>query len=228
MMEQEFLTTVLSVWLEVSKRWYRLKMLLRLIFTGTLFILACLEAKQAGPLKLAYVGDSLTEGLGIEKTATYPAVIEQILAEKGYQVTTINAGVSGATSASAVSRVRYVLKAKPDWIVLALGANDGLRGLNTEALKKNLSDAIDLAKTQNTKVLLVGMKMPANFGLKYPTQFEKVYTGLARDKKIPFVPFLLEKVGGERSLNLSDGLHPNEKGHRIMAETVLKVLESNL
>lgn len=156
----------------------------------------------------------------------YPAKVGRILErELKTKVKIINAGISGATSASAESRVKFVMKAKPDWVVIALGANDGLRGLDVGHMKKNLRAAVKLAKEGGAGVILVGMKVPPNMGKDYSKKFEGAYRDLAKEiKGVSFLPFMLDRVGGEKSLNQADGIHPNAKGHDMIAETMAKFI----
>ena len=177
---------------------------------------------------MVFLGDSLTEGYGVKKESAFPALIEKKLQESGLDWKVVNSGVSGSTTASAVSRIKWVLQAKPKVIVLALGANDGLRGLKTEETQKNLSEAIDLAKKENVKIILCGLYMPPNYGKKYTDDFKKLYLNLSKNKKIPLIPFLLDKVAGDSQLNQGDGIHPNENGHKVIAETVYKFLLKEL
>ncbi len=180
--------------------------------------------------RILIVGDSLTAGYGVSKGDAFPAQLEQLIQkkhpEKKYQV--INAGSSGSTSASAVSRLRWHLKKKPKILVLALGANDGLRGTPLESTKANLATAIDLAQQNQIKVFLAGMKLPMNYGKKYRQDFENVFKDLVREKKAASIPFLLKGVGADPNLNLSDGIHPNEKGHKIVADTVYQAIKGDL
>ncbi len=175
--------------------------------------------------KITCVGDSLTEGLGVSKDAAYPSRLSDLLKAKGYSIEVVNAGVSGATTAGAAAKVRWALKAKPQLILLALGANDGLRGLKLEETKKNLSEAVDVAKKADVKLLLAGMKVPPNYGPDYTKKFDELFRKLAKEKKVPLIPFLLVGVGGEPELNQADGIHPNAEGHKKVAETVMKHLE---
>jgi acyl-CoA thioesterase-1 len=170
--------------------------------------------------KVVFIGDSLTEGYSLAKTSAYPYLIEQKLLAIAPNSKVINAGVSGATSQSAVSQVKWYVKTKPDLIVIALGANDGLRGLPIKQLKSNLSEAIKLAQKETIKVVIAGMKLPSNYGQKYRENFEKVYPELAQEFNLILIPFLLDKIALVPELNLSDRIHPNEKGHQIIAETV--------
>ncbi len=189
-----------------------------LVFTSVL----ALDA----PTKILILGDSLTEGYGVEKSKAYPSVLQNILKAKNKpNVEVIASGVSGATSASGPARLKWFLRSPPQILVLELGANDLLRGLNPEATKKNLRQTIQMAKNAKIKVLLAGLKVPPNYGKEYVKDFEKVFAELAKSEKVELIPFLLENVGGIASLNLEDGIHPNEKGHEIMAKTVYKYLE---
>lgn len=177
---------------------------------------------------ILFLGDSLTEGYQLAKEDAYPALIEKELLKKKKDIKVINGGVSGATSASGLKRMDWYLKAKPDIMVLALGANDGLRGLKIANTEKNLSQVIEKAKERGISVILAGMKMPTNMGEPYRSEFESMYPKLAKKYSVKLIPFLLEGVGGKPELNLPDGIHPNPKGHEKMASTVLKVLESEL
>ena len=172
-----------------------------------------------------FLGDSLTEGFQLDKEDAYPSLIEKSLKGKHPDLKVINGGVSGATTASGLKRLNWYVKAKPDIIVLALGSNDGLRGMNLKESEKNLSLVIEKAQAEKIKVLLVGMKMPTNYGEPYRTNFEKLFPTLAKKYHLPLIPFLLKGIGGNPKLNLADGIHPNTEGHKIMATTVQNVLE---
>ena len=171
------------------------------------------------------LGDSLTEGFGVRKEEAYPFLVEEKLLSKGHSVKVVNAGISGSTSASAPSRIKWHIRSQPDIIIIALGGNDGLRGLSVEHMKKNLSKAIELAQAEKIQVLLSGMQIPPNYGTKYTETFRKVFYELADLYKLSIIPFLLKDVGGVTSLNQPDGIHPNPEGHRIIAVTVLESLE---
>lgn len=173
---------------------------------------------------ILFLGDSLTEGYQLAKEEAYPALIEKELQKKDPSIKVINGGVSGATSASGLKRMDWYLKAKPEFMVLALGANDGLRGLSVSQTEKNLSDVIKKAQERDIEVIIAGMKMPTNMGEKYRSEFEGVFNRLAKKYSLKIIPFILEDVGGVPKLNLPDGIHPNAEGHKIMAKTVLKVL----
>jgi acyl-CoA thioesterase I len=179
-------------------------------------------------MKVVMLGDSLTEGYGLSKEQAYPHLVEQKFQKNGKKIEVINGGVSGSTSAGGLSRVAWTMKTKPNAVFIALGANDGLRGLDTKALKKNLKDIIKRVKEAGAKPLLAGMKMPPNYGAQYTKNFEQVFAEVALEEQVPFLPFLLENVATKSKLNLPDGIHPNEEGHKILAETVYKFLEKNL
>ncbi len=174
-----------------------------------------------GPLKVYCLGDSLTIGHGVSPEESWPSLLQaRFDLDNPKQVQFINGGISGSTSASAASRLRFALGAKPDWVILALGANDGLRGLDLAALRQNLAAAIDLAQANQVKVILLGMKMPPNYGRAYALGFEQVYVALAKEKSLPWVPFFLAPVAGRPELNQADGIHPNAQGYQRIAEAL--------
>jgi acyl-CoA thioesterase-1 len=185
------------------------------------------EARGAGVTKVLLLGDSLTEGQGVPEDATYAANIERALKAMGRtDIILRNAGIGGSTSASGLSRLRWHMREtpRPEILVLALGPNDGLRGLDVEAMKKNLRAVIKLAAENKIKVLLAGMKIPPNYGKNYTARFEAVFWELSREERVPLIPFLLEGVAANPKLNLPDGIHPNEEGYKIVGATVLKHL----
>lgn len=179
--------------------------------------------------KLIVLGDSITEGYGVSKEAAYPALLEKKLHDGGKKEwTVINAGVSGSTTASGLSRMKWLFKSKPDVVFLVLGANDGLRGLKVEESQKNLAASIEYAQKENVRVILGGLYMPPNYGKDYTDKFKKMYEDLAKKYKLSFVPFILDKVAGNPKYNLADGIHPNEEGHKIIADTVFNTLKGAL
>lgn len=181
-------------------------------------------AVAAEPVILC-LGDSLTEGYGVAPEQSYPQRLEQRLRQQGFPgARVINAGISGSTTASAVSRLRWQLRARPDVVVLALGGNDGLRGLDLGQTEKNLSDAIELARSQGVRVVLAGMKLPPNYGADYTRRFEALFPALARSHGVALIPFLLEGVAAKPDLNLPDGIHPNAAGYEIVVGNVLSTL----
>lgn len=201
-----------------------MKTLVLLLFS----VMAFAKTVSTTPQTLVILGDSLTEGLGVKATEAYPYRLQMKVQEEGKNWEVLNRGISGSTSASAVSRVRWILKSPPQIVILALGANDGLRGLSPEATEKNLDQAIQLLQKANVKVILAGMKMPPNYKGPQRDQFEKIFPKLAKKHGIKLIPFLLEGVAGKPSLNQRDGIHPNAKGHAIMAETLYKYIQPEL
>ena len=171
------------------------------------------------------LGDSLTEGFGVAKEEAYPHLLEQKLLQKGFAVKVINAGISGSTSASAVSRLRWYIRTNPDIVIVALGGNDGLRGLSVEHMKSKLAEAIELALSEKIQVLLAGMQIPRNYGTEYTESFRNAFYELAEQYNLQMIPFLLKGVGGVSGLNQADGIHPNPEGHQILTWNVIKYLE---
>jgi acyl-CoA thioesterase-1 len=172
-------------------------------------------------IKILFLGDSITAGYGVAKEDAYPALLGQTLESLGiHHVEIINGSISGSTTASALSRLKWFQKASPDILVLALGANDGLRGLSVENMADNLGKAISFAKNNKMNVILGGMQIPPNYGPEYADAFKQVFTTLAEDHEIVLIPFLLEGVGGRSDMNQPDGIHPNREGHQQIAKTV--------
>lgn len=178
--------------------------------------------------KLVVLGDSISEGYGVTQESAYPALLEKKIKAAGKDWTVINSGVSGSTTASAKSRIQWLLKSKPDLVFLALGANDGLRGLKVPDSKSNLEQAILELKKQKIVVILGGLYMPPNYGKDYTESFKKMYVDLAKKNSVKLVPFILDKVAGDSKYNLADGIHPNEKGHEIIAETIFNEIKDLL
>lgn len=178
---------------------------------------------QSAPL-VVFLGDSLTAGNGLPESEAYPALLQGRLARAGSRIRLVNAGVSGDTSAGGLARMNWLLAQRPDVLVVALGANDGLRGLPVSELELNLSAIVDRARAGGARVLLAGMRMPPNYGEDYARDFAAVYGRVAADQGVPLVPFLLEGVGGNPALNQSDGIHPNALGQEKLADNVEKGL----
>ena len=164
------------------------------------------------------LGDSLTAGLGIPREDAYPAVLQRKLRDAGIPFEVMNAGVSGDTSADGLRRASWALEGDVRLLILALGANDGLRGLPPTQMKENLQSIIHRARQRAIPVLLVGMEAPPNFGEQYTAAFRQVFRDLARENKITLVPFLLESVAGVPDLNQADGIHPTSSGAARIAD----------
>lgn len=193
-----------------------------------LFFSLMISAPSWAQKRLVTLGDSLTEGLGVAKEQAYPALLDKKIKADKKNWVVVNAGVSGSTSASGPSRLKWLMKTKIDMLLLALGANDGLRGLSIEATEKNLGETIEMAQKNGTTVILAGMLMPPNYGKDYTQKFESLFKSLAKKYRIQLIPFLLDKVGGESKFNQTDGMHPNEKGHEIIADNVYAQIKSLL
>ena len=176
---------------------------------------------------ILFLGTSLTAGYGLDPEQAYPALIQERIDAAGLGYRVINAGVSGETSAGARRRVEWLFQQPVSVLVLETGANDGLRGLPPDSLRANIQAIFDQARRLRPSVALVllGMRMPPNYGRAYTRQFESVYPELARSNQATLVPFLLEGVGGVNALNQPDGIHPTAEGQRRLAETVWRVLE---
>jgi acyl-CoA thioesterase-1 len=174
--------------------------------------------------RIVILGDSLTAGLGLPIERAYPSVLQRRLDEEGANFEVVNAGVSGDTSAGGLSRLDWALAGDVRILVVALGGNDGLRGLPATELKHNLAAIIERAQARHITVILAGMEAPPNFGRDYIVAFHKVYPALAAEYHVPLVPFLLQGVGGVERLNQKDGIHPTAEGARIVADNVWAVL----
>lgn len=175
--------------------------------------------------RIVILGDSLTAGLGLPAEQAYPALLQARLDTRnaGWQV--VNAGVSGDTSAGGLRRLDWSLDGGAAIVVIALGGNDALRGLPASDLERNLDEAVQRAQAAGARVILAGMEAPPNTGPEYTRAFRAVYPGIATKRGTALVPFLLDGVAGIESLNQADGIHPNEAGARLVAETVWRVLE---
>lgn len=169
-----------------------------------------------------FVGTSLTAGYGVGEDAAWPAVIQGMIDDDGLPFRVVNAGISGETSAGGLRRIDWSLQQPVDVLVLELGANDGLRGLDPDAMRRNLDEIMRRTRGRHpdADIVLVGMEAPPNLGAAYTSRFRQVFRDLAREHEATLVPFLLEGVAGDASLNIEDGIHPNPRGHRRIAETV--------
>lgn len=187
-----------------------------------------ISAQNKEEIKVVFVGDSLTAGYGVEREKAFPYLVGEKLKKDGVVVKVINGGVSGSTTANALSRMKWFLKSKPDIMILALGANDGLRGISYESSKENLEKAIKIAEDHQVRMVLAGMQLPPNYGKEYRNQFKEIFPMLAKKYKLNLIPFLLEGVAAEKELNIEDGIHPNEKGHQKIANLVLPYIKKEI
>lgn len=192
----------------------------------TLFLSVC--ASQARTLNIVALGDSLTAGYQLPPNEAFPARLEMLAKSKGLDVAISNAGVSGDTTADGVARLDWSIPEGTDGVVLALGANDALRGLSPEESAKNLDVMISRLKERKIAVLLAGVFAPPNMGVDYERRFNGIYADLAKKHGIPLYPFLLDGVVLDSKLKLEDGMHPNGAGTKTMAEKFFPIFESFL
>ena len=177
------------------------------------------------PLRLMVIGDSLTAGFGLPLEQSFPSQLQAALRRKGHNVTVLNAGVSGDTTAGGKARLGWALADKPDAVILELGANDGLRGIDPKDIHANLSAMLTTLKARGIPVFLSGMFAPPNLGDAYGKEFRAVYTRLAREFDVPLQTFFLDGVVMKRELNQADGFHPNAAGVAVIVEKILPQLE---
>ena len=171
-----------------------------------------------GDAVVVALGDSLTAGLGVAADEAFPARLEARLRSEDYAYRVVNAGVSGDTTAGGLRRVDWVLRARPEVVIVALGANDGLRGQEPRAMRANLDEIVRHLQAAGARVLLVGMRMPPNYGGDYTKEFEAVFPAVARRAKVALMPFLLDGVAGVPRLNQADGIHPTAEGQQVIAD----------
>jgi acyl-CoA thioesterase-1 len=174
--------------------------------------------------RIVALGDSLTAGLGVRPQEAYPALLQLRVDAAGLNYEVVNAGVSGDTSAGGLRRLDWALQGDVRALILALGANDGLRGLPPGQLRQNLAQMIETAQARDIAVVLAGMEAPPNFGRAYVVEFHEVFPELAQRYRIALVPFLLEGVAGLGAMNQPDGIHPNAEGARLVADNVWAAL----
>lgn len=198
-----------------------------LSFAAALISLALTALPAAAqPVRLVAFGDSLTAGYGLDTSQAFPAVLERGLTDKGLEVTIANAGVSGDTAAAGLARLDWSVPEGTQGVILALGANDALRGLPPEQARQSLSAILARLKERNIPVLLIGMYAPRNLGQAYYEAFDGMYPELASEYGVDLYPFFLDGVVGETKLNLQDGIHPNAEGVKIMVERILPTAET--
>ena len=175
-----------------------------------------------------FLGTSLTAGLGVAQSEAYPAVIQSLLDSSEIPLRAVNAGMSGETSAGGLRRLDPLLRLPVAILVIELGANDGLRGLDVGAMRDNLQSIIDKTRGAHpsVRVVIAGMQAPPNLGDRYTTAFREAFERVALDNDADLVPFLLEGVGGHPELNQADGMHPTPEGHRVLAANVWTVLQN--
>jgi acyl-CoA thioesterase I len=177
------------------------------------------------PLKLVALGDSLTAGYGLPGEAAFPAVLERALRAKGYAVSIANAGVSGDTTSGGLARLDWSVPDGTDGVILELGANDMLRGIDPNIPRQALDEILARLRERGIPVLLTGMYASRNLGAEYVARFEAIFPDLAKKHGVPLYPFFLDGVAGVRELTLPDGLHPTAKGVQVVVERILPTVE---
>ncbi len=202
--------------------------LLVLLMLGGFVSISPGAAKATDMVRILALGDSLTAGYGLPKKDSFPSQLERALLNKGISAKVTNGGVSGDTSAGGVSRLDWLLSEGFDGVIIELGANDGLRGLEPKETQKNLNSIINLLKQKNIAVLLTGMQAPPNLGSDYGKEFTEIFSYLATKHKIVFFPFFLEGVATVVELNQKDGIHPNLKGVEVIVKNILPYVEEML
>ena len=173
-------------------------------------------------------GDSLTAGLGVMPDESYPAQLQARLRADGYAYRVVNAGASGDTTAGGLRRVDWALKNKPDIVIVALGANDAMRGQDLASVRANLDGIVARFQKAGARVLVVGMEVPPNYGERYAADFRRLYVEVSRKRGAAFMPFLLDGVAGNPQLNQGDGIHPTAEGYRIVVDRLWPYLEPML
>jgi acyl-CoA thioesterase I len=164
------------------------------------------------------LGDSLTAGLGVAPDETYPARLQARLTREGHAYRVVNAGVSGDTTAGGLRRVDWVLRTGPEIVIVALGANDGLRGQSPQVMRANLDEIVGRLRAAGARVLLAGMRLPPNYGAEFTNEFADVFPAVARRAEIAFMPFLLDGVAADPRMNQPDGIHPTAAGYQAIAD----------
>ena len=176
------------------------------------------DGPDRGERTIVALGDSLTAGYGVAPDEAWPALIQARLRREGFPYSVVNAGVSGDTTAGGLRRVDWVLRSRPEVAIVALGANDGLRGQSVPAMRDNLERIVERLRAAGARVLLAGIRIPPNYGPEFTRDFAAVFPDVARRAGVAFMPFLLDGVAAAPGLNQADGIHPNAAGHRIIAE----------
>ena len=183
---------------------------------------------QSRPLHLVALGDSLTAGYGLPQEAAFPVVLERALKARGRKVEITNAGVSGDTSSGGLDRLDWSVPDGTDGVIVELGANDMLRGLDPSLTRQSIGAIVERLRARNIPVMLAGIYASRNLGPDYVQKFDSLYPDIAKKHDLVLYPFFLDGVAGERSLNLPDGLHPTAKGVEIIVERILPTVESFL
>ena len=192
--------------------------------SGALTLMLWAQGAVAGTLLV--VGDRISAAFGLDSRQGWVALLEKRLNEEGFEYSVVNASISGDTSAGGAARLSALLaEHKPELVIIELGGNDGLRGQPPAQLQQNLASMIDKSQSAGADVLLLGMRLPPNYGARYTTSFAQVFADLAEQKKVPLVPFFLEGVGGVPGMMQADGIHPTESAKAVLLENVWPTLK---
>jgi acyl-CoA thioesterase-1 len=185
----------------------------------------CLSGAAATPVSIVALGDSLTAGFGLDPGEAFPEQLQAVLRARGHDVSVANAGVSGDTASDGLARLEWSVPAEADVVIVALGANDALRGIDPAVTRQALADILDKLRARGQAVLLAGMMSPRNLGDEYAAEFDAIFPDLAREYQVPLYPFFLEGVATDATLNQADGMHPTAAGVARMVEGILPQLE---
>ncbi|MBO6524867.1 MAG: arylesterase [Balneolaceae bacterium] len=201
-----------------------------ILFLGLILIQLTNQIHAQEKKTILIFGDSIAAGLGVDPSQAFPAVIQDKIDSLGLDYEVINGGLSGETSAGGLRRINWVLQRQVDIMILELGGNDGLRGIDLSSTKENLQQIIDraLANNPDMEILIAGMQVPPNLGIEYTREFQNLYPDLAESNNLKLIPLLLDKVGGRDEYMQPDQIHPNAAGHKVVAETVWETLYPTL
>lgn len=188
-------------------------------------VLEVQKNKQVSNKKFVFIGDSLTAGYGVSEKLCFVGIIQKEFLKNKITVNVINAGVSGEMSIDTLNRIDWIVDEAVETIFLCIGGNDGLRGKSPENMRQNIEAMIKIIRNKKIKIIMSGMQMPPNYSKEYTASFKKVYQEIAEKYQLIFMPFLIEGVAGYPTLNLPDGIHPNEKGHEKIAQNIIKFLK---
>jgi acyl-CoA thioesterase I len=189
------------------------------------FVMLFVATVSADERAIMAFGDSLTAGLGVPADQAYPAVLAAKLKAEGYPYRVVNAGVSGDTTAGGLRRLDWALRLAPEIVIVELGINDALRGQDLATVRSNLDQIVGRFQAAGVRVLIAGMRLPPNYGLRYTTEFQKMYEDVAKRRRAALMPFFLDGVGGNTRLNQADGIHPTAEGYRIIVDRLWPYLK---
>jgi acyl-CoA thioesterase-1 len=202
-------------------------MIKQFFFTLTMGILLFSDIFAADTKTFLVLGDSIAAGYGLDTEEAFPALLQEKIEKNGLNYKVVNAGVSGDTTAGGLRRIGWLLRQPVDVLLVELGGNDGLRGIDPAETEKNLRGIVEKVRQKNpsVQIIIAGMQMPENMGKDYTEKFREVFPRVAKESRATLIPFLLEGVGGRADLNQSDRIHPTAEGHRLIAATIWKVLQ---